>query len=90
MFAGDVGDGDYWGDDMRLRNGCANGGYDGAGSICEPKKCAAGNGSVRCSACKHYPCGKSTVVMSEIRTENTLADDVTRAILPYVDGQYGN
>lgn len=83
--------GGYWGDDMRLCDGCAHGGYDGVANPCQQKKCAAGKGIGKCSACKDYPCDKAPAgIHPSITPRSILADDVTWAILPYVDGQYGN
>ena len=40
--------------------------------------------------CAEYHCSISSLVSSRIEAESILADDVTRAILPYVHDQYGN
>jgi hypothetical protein len=71
-------------------NGCANGGitekYD-----CEQIKCAKDKGVPRCMDCAEYDCGKATVGYRRgIEARSISADDVIWAILPYVDGQYGN
>jgi len=71
-------------------NGCSNGGYDGK-SGCEQKKCAKTKGVSRCMDCDEYACGKATAGWPpKIEAKFFRADDVTWAILPYVDGQYGN
>ena len=81
----------FWGDDMKLCDGCANGGIDGGFSLCEQKKCAADKFAGKCVCCGDYPCDKAPAgLRGKIEAKNMLADDVTWAILPYVDGQYGN
>jgi hypothetical protein len=62
-----------------------------ANGLCEQKKCAAIKGNDKCSNCSNYPCPKATAGWPpRIELKHILADDVTWAILPYVDGQYGN
>jgi hypothetical protein len=62
-----------------------------ANGLCEQKKCAAIKGNDKCSNCSNYPCPKATAGWPpRIELKHVLADDVTWAILPYVDGQYGN
>jgi len=59
--------------------------------LCEQKKCAASKGNDKCTNCTNYPCPKATAGWPpKIEMKHILADDVTWAILPYVDGQYGN
>ena len=59
--------------------------------LCEQKKCAASKGNEKCVNCSNYPCSKSTAGWPpKIELKHILADDVTWAILPYVEGQYGN
>ena len=80
----------YWGKDMQFCNGCAQGGLNG-NHDCEQKKCAAAKGFDKCVNCDQYPCDKATAGWPpKIETKSILAGDVTWAILPYVDGQYGN
>ena len=76
--------------DIPLCLGCAQGGFGGKHD-CVQKKCAAAKGIDKCMTCGEYPCDKSTVGWPpRIELKSILADDVTWAILPYVDGQYGN
>jgi hypothetical protein len=93
VYAGGVGDGGHWGDDMKLCDGCHTGGLDKSFS-CDSMKCAAENGADRCQSCQKYPCDKAHSMYQglkpEIHTMTITADDVTWAILPYVPGQYGN
>jgi hypothetical protein len=71
-------------------NGCFKGGINGK-SDCDQKKCAKEIGVKRCMDCKQYDCGKATVGWKPaIELRNISAKDVTWAILPFVDGQYGN
>jgi hypothetical protein len=71
-------------------NGCSDGGITGK-SDCDQKKCAKDKGASRCMYCAEYYCGKATVGWKPvIEVRSISADDVTWAILPYVDGQYGN
>lgn len=71
-------------------NGCANGGITGKFD-CDQMKCAKDKGVPRCMDCPAYDCGKASVGLKPaIEARSVLADDVTWAILPYVDGQYGN
>ena len=71
-------------------DGCSNGGIGGKHD-CAPKKCAAQKGFVKCVDCNQYPCDQATAGWPpKIEIKSVLADDVTWAILPYVDGQYGN
>ena len=71
-------------------NGCASGGIDG-NFDCAPIKCAKEKGVARCMDCALYDCGNATVgLRPAIETRHLSAADVTWAILPYVDGQYGN
>jgi len=91
VYAGGVGDGGYWGDDMML---CV-GGHDkqDCGNGCPGQSqydCAKGKGLEGCSQCRDFPCGETGIVTSAIEAKSTSADDITLAILPYVDGQYGN
>jgi len=71
-------------------DGCCNGGIGGKHD-CVQKKCAKEKGFIKCIDCNGYPCDKSTAGWPpKIEIKSNLADDVTWAILPYVDGQYGN
>jgi len=80
----------YWGNDMEFCNGCSAGGLDGKFD-CEQRKCAAVKGISKCTGCKDYPCDKATAGWpAKIELKSIQADDVTWAILPYVDNQYGN
>ncbi len=93
VYAGGVGDGGYWGDDMMLCDGCHTGGLDKSFS-CDSLKCAAENGVDRCQDCHKNPCDKAHHLYQgmkpKIHTDTIMADDVTLIILPYVYGQYGN
>ena len=71
-------------------NGCSKGGITGK-SDCDQIKCAKDKGVSRCMDCAEYDCGKASVGWKPaIDARSISADDVTWAILPYVDGQYGN
>lgn len=71
-------------------NGCSHGGLNGKFD-CDQRKCAKNKDVSRCMDCAEYDCGKATVGWKPaIEARNISADDVTWAILPYVDGQYGN
>jgi hypothetical protein len=93
VYAGGVGDGGYWGDDMKLCDGCTTGGLDKSFS-CDSLKCAAENGADMCQSCHKYPCDKAHHLYQglkpEIHTNTIAADDITWVILPYVYEQYGN
>lgn len=93
VYAGGVGDGGYWGDDMVFCGGCHTGGLDKSFN-CDSLKCAAENGVTKCQNCLKNPCDKAHQICAgkkpEIHTNTIAADDVTWAILPYVYGQYGN
>lgn len=93
VYAGGVGDGGYWGDDMKLCDGCHTGGLDKSFG-CDSLKCAAEHAVDRCQHCHRYPCDKahyfSQGLKPEIHTNTIAADDVTWVILPYVFEQYGN
>jgi len=90
VYANGVGDGDYWGDDMKLCDGCQSGGLN-KDFDCEPLKCAKSQGFNECHDCHNNPCDKSTAGWKpRIERKHILADDVTWAILPYVYRQYGN
>jgi hypothetical protein len=69
-------------------SGCANGGIDGQ---CFQKKCAKKKKLDKCINCNEYPCVNAVAGYREgIEARSISADDVTWAILPYVDDQYGN
>ena len=93
VYAGGVGDGGWWGDDMLFCEGCDTGGIDKSFG-CESLKCAAENGVDKCQSCRKNPCEKAQHLYAglkpEIHTKTVYADDVTKIILPYVYGQYGN
>ena len=93
VYAGGVGDGTYWGDDMEFCDGCDTGGL-GKDFNCDSLKCAAQNGVNRCQNCNKYPCEKAPHLYHglkpKIHTNIITADDVTMVILPYVYNQYGN
>jgi len=58
---------------------------------CHQKKCAENKGNEKCVNCTNYPCTKATAGLPpKIEPKSILAEDVTWAILPYVEGQYGN
>ena len=93
VYAGGVGDGGWWGDDMMFCDGCHTGGISKSFD-CDSLKCAAENGADKCQNCRQNPCDKAHNLCHglkpEIHTNVILAEDVTWAILPYVYGQYGN
>ena len=93
VYAGGVGDGGYWGDDMELCDGCHTGGL-GKSFNCDSLKCAAKNDVDKCQNCHKNPCDKSHHLYQglkpNIHTNTIAADDVTWVILPYVYEQYGN
>ena len=77
-------------DEIPLCNGCSNGGLDGDFD-CDQIKCAKDKGVPRCIDCNEYACDKATVGWKPaIEIRSISADDVTWAILPFVEGQYGN
>ena len=77
-------------EDIKLCSGCSNGGFSG-NFDCDQRKCAAAKEIDKCINCGEYPCEKSTVGWPpKIELKSVLAEDVTWAILPYVEGQYGN
>jgi hypothetical protein len=77
-------------DEIPPCNGCSYGGIDG-NFDCDQKKCARDKNVLRCIDCVEYACDKATVGWKPaIEARSISADDVTWAILPYVDGQYGN
>ena len=70
--------------------GCHNGGLNGC-SDCGQMKCAAKKGLEKCQDCKKYSkCKPQVGYRRGIEPRSLSAEDVTWAILPYVDGQYGN
>lgn len=77
---------DNYGENMMLCPGCRNKDT----KDCSKLNCAREKGHEACLDCTEYPCGNCGIVTSEITANSTLADDVTWAILPFVDGQYGN
>ncbi|MDR2569518.1 MAG: DUF3788 family protein [Oscillospiraceae bacterium] len=90
VYANGVGDGGYWGDDMKFCDGCHTGGID-KDYGCEALKCAKEYGFDKCHDCYKNPCDKSTAGWKpKIEMKHILAEDVTWAILPYVYEQYGN
>ncbi|NLA85953.1 MAG: DUF3788 family protein [Clostridiales bacterium] len=76
-------------DDWSMRcPGCYNKPED---EVCQSLQCAEKKGVAKCLDCDEYHCGHAAPVgYSRIEPKSILADDVTRAILPYVHGQYGN
>ncbi len=80
----------YNNDDWSMRcPGCGKG-TDSKSTRCKPMQCAKGRGLAECVGCAEHPCDVAPVVSSGIEAKSILADDVTWAILPYVDHQYGN
>ena len=76
-----------WGEDMMLCPGCHN----KPSEDCSKKRCAKANGCEKCRDHDEYPCKDATAGWPpKIELKHVLADDVTWAILPYVDRQYGN
>ena len=58
---------------------------------CEPLKCCSVKGIEKCYDCSEFTnCQPLSGIPCKIEAKNMLADDVTWAILPYVNGQYGN
>lgn len=77
-------------EEFPLCNGCSNGGITGKFD-CDQIKCAKDKAVPRCMDCSEYDCGKASAgLRPAIKAISISADDVTWAILPYVDGQYGN
>lgn len=75
-------------DDWSMRcPGCYN---KPENNLCDQLKCANTKGIDICLDCKEYPCSIAPVVNSKIEAKSIMADDVTWAILPYVNNQYGN
>lgn len=93
VYAGGIGDGGYWGDDMKFCDGCHTGGLDKSFN-CDSLKCAAENKVDKCQNCLKNPCDISHSLYQglkpEIHTNIITAEDVTQVILPYVYDQYGN
>lgn len=79
-------DTDNYGENMMLCPGCRSKDT----RDCNRLNCAREKGFEACLDCSDYPCGSCGIVTSEITANSTLADDITWAILPFVDGQYGN
>jgi len=79
-------DPDGYGDNMML---CPGGTKKDCGS-CGKLDCAKGKGLNACFECAEFPCGNCGIVTCGIDARSTSAEDVTLAVLPYVDGQYGN
>jgi formylmethanofuran dehydrogenase subunit E len=77
---------DNYGVNMMLCPGCCN----KETKDCNRLNCAREKGFEACFDCSDYPCGNCGIVTGEIVANSTLADDITWAILPFVDGQYGN
>ena len=83
----------YGGDDWSMRcPGCKDNKFEGGGGEpCWQKKCAADKGCPRCMDCGEFnTCNPQVGLREGIKWKNTLGADVTWAILPYVDNQYGN
>ena len=57
---------------------------------CDKLKCPKSRGLGSCAECADFPCGECGIVRCFIEARSTSAEDVTWAVLPYVDGQYGN
>jgi len=73
---------------LNLCNGC---GKPGFGEGCPQRDCATRKGVGKCLNCPEYDCGKATVgYRCGIEARSISAADVTWAILPYIEGQYGN
>jgi len=84
---------DYWGDNMPFCNGCATDGcmVSSPNALCSKHKCMANNSVDKCKDCSQYPCyNESTHKFYQIHSMRISADDVTKAILCYIPGQYGN
>ena len=93
VYAGGIGDGGYWGDDMQLCDGCHTGGLDKS-FHCDSLQCAKEHNVDRCQSCHKNPCDKAHHLYQGLKpvihTNTIVADDVTWVILPYVYEQYGN
>ena len=58
---------------------------------CEPFTCRKKKGVATCMECHEFgTCQPQAGLRGKIEAKSISADDVTWAILPYVDGQYGN
>lgn len=55
-----------------------------ADGTCDALACAYKKKLARCIDCREYPCAKATVGYQEIEARSISAEDVTRAILPYM------
>ena len=84
---------DYWGDNMPFCDSCTSDGcmVSLPNAPCEKKKCMASKSVDKCTNCAQYPCyNESTHRNRKIHSMCISADDVTRVILCYAPGQYGN
>jgi len=84
---------DYWNDDTPLCDGCTTEGciVSLPDAPCEKKQCMATKGVDKCRDCTEYPCyNESTHEFCKIHYISISAGDVTKVILPYTPGQYGN
>ena len=81
-----------WGENMMLCPGCRDNTFpDWNGDSCNQKKCATKKGVAKCLDCREFnTCKPQAGLKGKIEHKSILAADVTWAILPYVDGQYGN
>ena len=79
------------GDTVPACQGCASGGLNGKGD-CPQLKCAAKKGLEKCQDCPKYigECSPGVGYNCGIEPRSISAEDVTWAILPYVEDQYGN
>ena len=83
---GDMYDPESYGEDMML---CPGGLIKDCGD-CGKLNCPKSKGLNSCIECADYPCGDCGLVTCGIDANSTSAEDITWAVLPYVDGQYGN
>ena len=79
-------DEDNYGENMML----CSGGYKKDCGDCHKRKCSKEKGLDGCPDCNMFPCGDCGIVCFGIEARSTSGDDITWAVLPYVDGQYGN
>ncbi|MEA4861688.1 MAG: DUF3788 family protein [Victivallaceae bacterium] len=83
----------YGGPDWSMRcGGCGRPDWYAEEESCSQLKCAYEKKLTACVDCDLYPCDHATVsdVLSRIHAKTILADDITRAILPFVPFQYEN
>jgi len=78
-----------YGDDMMRCPGCVNKETGDCGGLKHARK----TGVEDCLHCENYPCGGGALLQGDFDGHcavSTLAEDITLAILPYVQAQFGN